>query len=427
MSSSPRRLLTALVALFLLVPAIPAGVATASEPAQRHPTAGWSAAWSAAHHHPVPGNDWDGPNWSVQGFSNQSVRQVVRVSAAGSLLRIRLSNRYGSQPLRLTGATVGRPTSGAAVQLGTLRPVTFDRRLSTTLAPGTEKTSDPVLLPVRALEALTVTLYFAGPTGPATFHQSGLTTTYRAPGDHRFDPHSAAFAGETSQSWYHLAGVDVAGSPRTRGTVVTFGDSQTDGYGSTPGADNRYPDQLAERLVAAGRPLAVVNAGISGNKLLADSPCYGERGVSRFRHDVLGQPGVRTAVVLIGINDIGAGGYPDFGCGASPVVTAGQLVNGHRALIQAARARGVTVIGVTMPPLKNATGYDTPDKEALRDELNRWIRTSGEYDAVVDLDRILADPADPDALRPAYDHGDHLHLNDTGATAAAVAVAAQIR
>ncbi|WP_444947294.1 GDSL-type esterase/lipase family protein [Micromonospora ureilytica] len=423
MSKSAGRILPVLTALLLLAPAVPANATTTG----RDGPVGWSTAWSAAHHHPVPGNDWDGPNWSVPGFADQSVRQVVRVSAAGSLIRIRLSNRYGSQPLRLTGATVGRPISGAAVRPGTLLPVTFERRLSTTVPAGTEATSDPVRLPVRALEALTVTLYFAGPTGPATFHQGGLTSTYRSTGDHRFDHRAAAFTGETSQSWYHLAGVDVAGSPRTRGTVVTFGDSQTDGYGSTPGADNRYPDQLAERLVATGRPLAVANAGISGNKLLADSPCYGEQGVTRFRRDALGLPGVRVAVVLIGINDIGGGGYPDFGCGASPVVTAAQLIDGHRALIRAARADRVAVVGVTMPPMKKAAGYDTAQNETLRDEVNRWIRGSGEYDAVVDLDRILADPTDPDALRPAYDHGDHLHLNDAGATVAAAAVAARIR
>ncbi|WP_433134437.1 SGNH/GDSL hydrolase family protein [Micromonospora sp. CA-240977] len=418
---STGRLLPVLTALVLLAPAAPANAATG-----RANPDNWSAAWSAAHHHPVPGNDWFGANWSVPGFADESVRQVVRVSAAGSLIRIRVSNRYGSQPLRLTGATVGRPDAGAAVRPGTLLPVTFDRRRSTTVAAGAETTSDPVLLPVRALEALTVTLYFAGATGPATYHQDGLTSTYRATGDHRFDHRAAAFAGETSQSWYHLTGVDVAGSPNTRGTVVTFGDSQTDGYGSTPGADNRYPDQLAEHLVAAGRPLAVANAGIGGNKLLTDSPCFGERGVDRFRRDALGQPGVRTAVVLIGINDISGGGYPDFGCGASPTITAAALVEGHRALIRAARAHRVTVIGATMPPMKGSAGY-TPEKEQVRDEVNHWIRTSGAYDAVVDLDRILADPADRDALRPAYDHGDFLHLNDAGASVAAAAVAARIR
>ncbi|MFC4019244.1 SGNH/GDSL hydrolase family protein [Micromonospora sp. GCM10011542] len=424
---SARRLLAPLVALAVLVPSIPASAATAARPVHPATTGGWSSAWAVAHHDPVPGNAWDGPNWSMDGFTNQSVRQVVRVSGAGSVLRIRLSNRYGTQPLRLTGATIGRSDAGAAVRPGSLRALTFDRRLSTTLPPGTETTSDPLPLPVRALDALTVTLYFAGASGPATFHQSGLTTTYRAHGDRRFDHRGAAFAGETSQSWYHLAGVDVAGSPHTRGTVVTFGDSQTDGYGSTPGADNRYPDELAERLVATRRPLAVVNAGISGNKLLADSPCYGERGVGRFHRDVLGQPGVRAAVVLLGVNDIGAGGYPDFGCGASPVVTATDLIAGHRALIRAARVRGITVIGATLPPIKNAQGYDSPEKEAVRDELNHWIRTGGEYDAVVDLDRVLADPTDPDALNPAYDHGDHLHLNDAGAARAAAAVAATIR
>ncbi|MGC4812719.1 GDSL-type esterase/lipase family protein [Micromonospora sp. DT228] len=420
---STGRLLPVLTALLLFASAAPANAASAG----RDQPATWSAAWSVAHHHPVPGNDWFGANWSVPGFANESVRQVVRVSAAGSLIRIRVSNRYGSQPLRLTGATVGRPDAGAAVRPGTLLPVTFDRQRSTTVPVGAETTSDPVLLPVRALEALTVTLYFADATGPATYHQDGLTSTYRATGDHRFDHRAAAFSGETSQSWYHLAGVDVAGSPPTRGTVVTFGDSLTDGYGSTPGADNRYPDQLAERLVATGRPLAVANAGIGGNKLLADSPCFGERGVTRFRHDVLGQPGVRSAVVLIGINDIGGGGFPDFGCGASPVVTAAQLIDGHRALIRAAHAHRITIIGATVPPIKNATGYDTPGNEAVRDEMNTWIRTSGAYDAVVDLDRILADPADTDALRPAYDHGDHLHLNDAGASVAAAAVAARIR
>ncbi|MEU8082262.1 SGNH/GDSL hydrolase family protein [Micromonospora sp. NPDC049101] len=422
MSTSNRCILPVLTALCLLAPAAPASAATTD----RDAPGAWSAAWSAAHHHPVPGSDWFGTNWSMTGFADESVRQVVRVSAAGSQIRIRVSNRYGSQPLRLTGATVGRPDTGAAVRPGTLLPVTFDRRRSATVPAGTEATSDPVFLPVRALDAVTVTLYFAGATGPATYHQDGLTSTYRATGDHRFDHRAAAFSGETSQSWYHLTGVDVTGSPRTRGTVVTFGDSHTDGYGSTPGADNRYPDQLAERLVAAGRPLAVANAGIGGNKLLADSTCFGERGVSRFRHDVLAQPGVRSAVVLVGINDIVGGGYPDFGCGASPVVTAAALIDGHRALIRAARVHRVTVVGATMPPMKGSAGY-TGEREEVRDEVNRWIRTSGEYDAVVDLDRILADPSDRDALRPAYAHVDFLHLNDAGATVAAAAVATQIR
>jgi lysophospholipase L1-like esterase len=270
---------------------------------------------------------------------------------------------------------------------------------------------------------LSVTLYFAEPTGPATFHEGALTTTYRATGNRRFDYGTAAFAGETSHSWYYLTGVDVAGGSRgSKGTVVAFGDSITDGYGSTHDATNRYPDELAERLVAAGTQLGVVNAGINGNKLLADSPCYGEQGLVRFQRDVLEQPGVRTAIVLLGLNDIGAGGFPDFGCGASPVVTAAQVIEAHRALIRAAHVHGVTIIGATLTPMKGAYGYDTPENETARDAVNQWIRISGEYDAVVDLDRALADPADPDALLPAYDFGDHLHPNDAGTKAIAAAI-----
>jgi lysophospholipase L1-like esterase len=423
-SSRLRVLITGVAAIAVVTPALPAGSAAAADSHAREGAGqGWFGAWTSAQHHPIPGNQWDGPNWSVDGFANQSVRQVVRISAGGSYVRIRLSNRYGTKPLRVAGATIAKTGPGAAIQPGTPRPLTFGHRLSATIRPGAEATSDAALLSVSALESLSLTLYFAEPTGPATFHEGALTTTYRATGDRRFDPGTAAFAGETSHSWYYLTGVDVSGGPRrAKDTVVAFGDSITDGYGSTPDANNRYPDELAERLVAAGRPVGVVNAGINGNKLLANSPCYGEKGVSRFHRDVLGQPGVRTAIVLEGLNDIGAGGFPDFGCGTSPVLTAAQVIEAHRALIRTAHVHGVTIIGATLTPMKGAYGYDTPEKEAVRDAVNQWIRTSGEYDAVVDLDQALADPADPDALLPAYDFGDHLHPNDAGTKAIAAAI-----
>jgi lysophospholipase L1-like esterase len=204
--------------------------------------------------------------------------------------------------------------------------------------------------------------------------------------------------------------------------VVAFGASVTDGINSTPGADNRYPDELAERLVAAGTPMGVLNAGISGNMLLTDSPCYaGDKGVARFSRDVLDQPGVRTAIVMEGLNDIGLGGK-DTGCGTPAVVTAAQLIEGHRALIHAAHARNTRIIGATLTPFKGNPWLYDEHNEAVRDALNDWIRHSGEYDAVVDPDRALADPADRDALLPAYDSGDHLHPNDTGMKAIAAAI-----
>jgi lysophospholipase L1-like esterase len=200
--------------------------------------------------------------------------------------------------------------------------------------------------------------------------------------------------------------------------VVAFGDSITDGSLSTPDANNRYPDELAERLVAAGRPTGILNAGIGGNRLLSDAPGFGERGVARFQRDVLSQPRVRTTIVLEGINDIGMGEA------AGTPVTAEQLIAGHRALARAARAAGVTVIGATITPTKGCPypGYSTERGEAVRDAVNHWIRTSGEYDAVADFDRALADPADPDRMRGEYDGGDGLHPNDAGMRAMAEAV-----
>ncbi|SCF35649.1 SGNH/GDSL hydrolase family protein [Micromonospora mirobrigensis] len=424
---SPRRLLalgTALaVALLAPAEAVTASPTTAHRSAQvgvSDPDR-WRSAWAASPHHPFPG--FGAPNWSVTGFADQSLRQVVRVGVGGSRVRIRLSNRFGDRPLRVAGATVGHATRGPAVRRGSLRPLTFGGSTSAVVPAGAELASDPAPLPTRALDPLAVTLFFAGATGPATGHENATATTYRAAGDQRFADRTDVFT-DTSRSWYFLTGVDTAGRPgREHRVVVAFGDSITDGYGTTVDADNRYPDQLAELLRTGPRPASVVNAGINGNKLLADSTCFGEAGVSRFGRDALGQPGVDSVIILAGINDIGGGGFPDFGCGASPVVTAAQVIDGHRRLIRAAHARGVRVVGATTLPVKGAFGYDTPANEAVRDAVNAWIRHGGEYDAVADLDRALADPADRNALRPAYDSGDHLHPNDAGAAAIAAVVA----
>ncbi|MFB6893731.1 SGNH/GDSL hydrolase family protein [Kitasatospora sp. NPDC056327] len=416
--------LTALLVLLAGALAAPAS-ATGREQREDRGTAGsWTGAWGSALVRPVAPQPWSWPNWAWDGFTDQSLRQVVRSGAEGSRLRIRLSNQYGHGPLRLTRATVARAGEGAAVLPGTVRELRFSGRTDAVVPAGHDLLSDALRLPVRPLERLAVTLYFAAATGPVGFHEDGLTTAYRAAGDRTGDTAGDAFAGATSESHYLLAGVEVRGAA-TEGGVVAFGDSLTDGWGSTPGTDRRYPDRLAERLLADGRRLAVVNAGISGNRLLTDSPCYGDRALDRFRRDVLDRPGVRTAVVLIGINDIGGGGLADQGCGSSPAVTAEQVVEGHRALIRAAHRRGLTVIGATLTPFRGYTTYYSPQKERVRDAVNRWIRTSGAYDAVADLDRVLADPrpGHRDELAAAYDSGDGLHPNDAGTAAMAEAIA----
>ena len=381
----------------------------------------WAGTWSSAAQAPT---DTFGPTWSLDGFNNQTVRQVVRISAGGSAVRIRLSNVYGSAPLRVSGATIAESDAGASVRPGTLRPLTFHHDRGAVVPAGQEVVSDPAALPVRPLDRLTVSLYFAGATGPATFHANAQSTSYRAAGDQRFARDGSTFT-ETTTSYYYLAGVEVPTVPR-RNTVVAFGDSVTEGALSTLDANNRYPDELAERLRATGRRLAVQNEGISGNRVLRDSPCFGESALNRFQRDVLDRPGVRTVIISEALNDIfDIPGIP-FGnnCNApNPNLTAEQLIEGHRTLIQAAHAHGIRVIGGTVTPFKgNIYGVFTDQGEAVRDALNHWILTGGEYDAVVDFAAAVSDPADPDTLRADFDSFDKVHPNDAGYHAMAAAI-----
>ncbi|MFJ6673417.1 SGNH/GDSL hydrolase family protein [Actinosynnema sp. NPDC091369] len=400
-----RRLATTLVAALgiALVPGVAAGSPL-----------GWNATWTASPH---AATEFLGPNWGVAGFDNHTVRQVVRISDGGAAVRIRLSNAYGTSPLVVTGATVAQTAQGATVRPNSVRHLSFHGHRSVTVPVGGEVVGDLAPLPVAAMSQVTVTLYLAGRTGPATGHAFASATTWRASGDHRADVAADAFT-ETSQSWYYLNGVEVVDLLPRREVVVAFGDSITDGVASTVDADNRYPDELAERL---GGRRGVVNAGIGGNRVLNDSACFGEKATTRFERDALSRPDVRTVILLEGINDIGFSRFPMECTTPNQEVTADQLIAGYRELIGQARARGVRIVGATLLPFKGA-GYYTEAGEAVRDEVNAWIRTSGEFDAVVDFDRAMADPADPDALRPAYDSGDRLHPNDAGYRAMAEAV-----
>ncbi|MFG3349122.1 SGNH/GDSL hydrolase family protein [Streptomyces sp. NPDC048018] len=419
-TSTLRRAGIALLATLTLA-TVPATAATAdSAPAAGAATAAgtWHGAWAASPQAPTAPF---GPNWAPEGFADQTVRQIVRVTAGGTRARVELTNRYGTTPLRVTGATVARTAGGGAVVPGSVRALTFGGRGAVTVPAGGTLLSDGVPFRTAALESVTVTLYLAAPTGPATFHHMASATSYRAAGDHRADASGAAFT-ETSGSWYYLSGVEVSGGPRTarRDGIVAFGDSITDGVGSTADADNRYPDELAERLAATGRPRAVLNHGIGGNQVTNDTTWAGEAGVVRFRKDVLTEKGVGTVILLEGINDIGGSG-PAFPGGPTPEVSVNRLVEGHRSLIRQAHAHGLKVVGATLTPIKGSF-YDTPENEAKREAFNAWVRTSGAYDAVVDLDRAVADPADPDRILPAYDSGDHLHPGDAGYRAMAEAL-----
>ncbi|WP_280339056.1 SGNH/GDSL hydrolase family protein [Nocardia neocaledoniensis] len=398
--------------------AITATVATAAcGDTSAAPGAEPGVAWSVPMQQPSEGFE---PNWSREGFAEHTLRQVVRVTTGGDSARITLSNRYGREELRIAAATIGRTESGADVHADSLRPLRFHGSDTAGIAPGADLTSDPVELRLAPFESATITLYLREPSGPATFHAQGYATSYRASGNHVDDAAGAAFT-DSTHSWYFLSSVEMTGRSVPDGAIVAFGDSITDGFGSDNDGNNRYPDALADRLAAAGTPRAVLNAGIGGNTLLSDSPWYGESATRRFDRDVLAHDGVRTVVLLGGLNDIGFSEVDLPTYKPNPVVSVEQLIGAYRDLIARAHRAGITVVGGTLLPMKGAEYY-TPTSAAKLRALNEWIRTSGEFDAVADFSAAVADPADPDRLNPAFDSGDHKHPNAAGYRAMAAAV-----
>jgi lysophospholipase L1-like esterase len=339
----------------------------------------------------------------------RTVRNLVRATTAGSEVRVGLSNVFGTKPVTFQSVQVGVSAGGAALVPGSSAQVTFSGARSVTVPPGSRVLSDPVDVAVAARSTLAVSVLAAGDPGAVTGHRVAQITSYVSePGDATTDVTGAAYTGTTA-SWFWVDSL-VVDAP-AEGTVVALGDSITDGNGSTPGTDSRWPDQLAARLATTpGAPgLAVANQGISGNRLLADGT--GTSALARFDRDVLAVPGVRTVVVLEGINDIGSG----------LVTSTDELVAGYRQMIARAHAADVCVVLGTLTPFEGAR-YWTPEREALREQVNAWIRTSGEADAVVDFDAAVRDPSAPQRLLPAYDPGDHLHPNDAGYRAMAAAV-----
>jgi lysophospholipase L1-like esterase len=275
---------------------------------------------------------------------------------------------------------------------------------------------------VAPLQDLAVSVYLPGQTGAATVHSDAQQVNWVSQtGDHAADAGAGAFTTPT-QSWYYVSDV-IVGSSRVSGTVVAFGDSITDGFRSTVGANARWPNDLARRLNALrGRTLSVADEGISGNRVLNDALCCGVNAEARFERDSLDQPGVRDIIVLEGINDIGFGTLPP-----NPVtdpatdVSAAQVIAGYQQLIAQAHARGLKIFGGTLLPFKDSFYY-TAAGEAKREAVNAWIRTSGAFDGVIDFDKLMGDPADSLTLNPAWDCGDHLHPNDAGYQAMASAI-----
>ncbi|ARF54044.1 SGNH/GDSL hydrolase family protein [Streptomyces gilvosporeus] len=359
---------------------------------------------------------------SVAGFTHRTLRLVVHLSVGGDLVRLRLSNLYGTRPLDLGAVTVARRARGAATEPGTGRRVTFAGRRSATVPVGAELVSDPVRLSVHADRDLVVSIHLPTATGPTTWHAGAKQTSYLSHrGDHTADQSGSAFT-RRLLSWYFLEGVDVATTTADR-TVVAFGDSLTEGGHIPYDVNQRWPDVLARRLAGArrGRGLSVVNAGIGGNRLLSDVGTgadgrihLGVNGEARFARDVLRQTAVSDVIVLLGTNDLGSRA----GVHRHHRVTSGQVIAGLAALANRAQAAGVALHAGTIIP----NALLTRAGERMRMQVNHWIRTTRTFDGMVDFDAAVRDPAAPRRLRPRYNSGDGVHPNPAGMHAMAQAV-----
>lgn len=393
--------MSAKVGLASLVLALVVSGSSVAEPSVHGPE--WIGTWQAAPASAQAGTDL--------GHPNKTIRNVVHTSIGGTAARVRLSNAFGTAPVLLSHVTVALSTGNAAVVPGNVREVTFGGVTSVTVPVGAEVLSDAVSLTVPPDADLAVTVYTPSESGPATYHPQAYRENYFAVGDHAADETGTPFSAATT-SFHYVSGVEVRSS-RARGAVVAFGDSITDGAWSTRGANLRWPDQLFDRLMK--RPAAlrfgVLNAGISANRLASQgtSATAGPNALARLDRDALSRAGVRTVVVMEGINDI-----------QNSVPTA-QLIMGLQQVVSRGHAAGVRVVVGTIAPWKGWRTY-SPEREEIRLAVNSYIRSAGIFDAVVDFDEALRDPADPGQLRPAFDSGDHLHPNDAGYRAMAAAV-----
>ncbi|MPV60348.1 GDSL family lipase [Burkholderia sp. HI2761] len=380
---------------------------------------GWVAAWATALQ-PIPDLAAPPPLYRAPDVAGRTVRQIVYPTVSGRAARIRVSNAYGRAPLVVEAASLARAGEGAALG-GAAVPVRFGGKASVTLAPGQELESDRVAIDVTAAQPYAINLQMGPNQRMTVWHRVSNQFNYvSAPGEHVSDPGAAAFRTRFTQyAWVTELAVETGSA---HASVAAIGDSITDGLRSSVNRNRRWPDALARRLAASGADsIGVVNLGISGNRLLSDSACYGTSLASRFERDALSRSGVKAAIVLIGINDINFAAMPPrtgLDCDHPHTqVTAASLIDGYRRLIEAAHRQGVKVFGATLTPAALPAG-----REAIRLEVNRWIRGGGGFDGVVDFDAVLRDQARPSVLQRRYDSGDGIHPSDAGYAAMADAV-----
>lgn len=374
----------------------------------------WIETWTASPQ-PVWDADFFVPVKVPRALRDQTVRQIAPASIGGKRVRVVLSNEYGSKPLVIGAAHIALAGSGSGIVAGSDRALSFDGHPSVTIPPGAPVISDPVDLSVPPLTNVAVSLFLPEQTPLSTFHWEGVETAYISP-EGNFTGDADMKTDSTIKARLFLSGIMVDAPPNAR-AIVTFGDSITDGANSTPDANHRWPDILARRLVdAGGPPIAVLNEGISGARVLSDR--MGVNALARFDRDVLSHPRADTVILMMGINDIG---WPDSVLAPHEIApSADSIIDGYKQLIERAHMHGMRIIGATLTPFEDTfkgtplEGYYNVDKEKKRQAVNEWIRTSGAFDGVIDFDAATRDPKRPAHILSAYDSGDHLHPQDDG-------------
>ena len=409
MTATPIRSVCAVLLFFAIsAPALPAS----------HRSEAWVSSWAAAQQMAEQNNT--APAELLRGGT---LRQIVHLSVGGSMMRLRVSNAFGTSPLHIVSVHVAHPVSPAASRIEPTSDVavTFGERTDVLIPAGAEYTSDPVNYRAASLSDLAITMQIEASPERQTGHPGSRATSYLAAAV----PVSAAEMPATTQlmdHWYFLSGVDVAAGSDAA-AVVALGDSITDGHGATTNGNDRWPDILATRLQHAARTqaVAVLNAGIGGNRLLLDGA--GPNALARFDRDVLAQNGVRYLIVLEGINDIGNLTRLTPATDAQHAQLVHELIGAYQQIILRAHAHGIKVTGATITPFVGTEFYH-PDaaNESDRTSVNAWIRAPGHFDAVVDFDKVIADPTHPDRMRADYDCGDHLHPSPAGYRAMADAI-----
>ncbi len=354
-------------------------------------------------------------------FSNQTLREIVHTTIGGSALRLRLSNTFGSRAIHFNTIFIGLQEEGATVVRGSNHEVTFGGNRSIAIPEGAEVLSDPVSFPIGPEQNLAISMFTEGEIAVATAHGSAFQTNYvSGPGNFASEDGGRSLAetagSKTTGSWYFLSAVEVLAPTTVKGAVVALGDSITDGASTRSDKNERWTDVLALRLLAAHTEIAVLNAGIGGNRVLTSSPCWGQNALARLPRDVLSQVGIVAVILFEGTNDIGQPDTPGAAtnpCLTQTQVTADEIIAGYKQIIARTRAQGLKIIGATILPYQGFGGW-TPAGEKKRAAVNQWVRSSGAFDGVIDFDAALRDPAVPSRLAPQFDSGDHLHPGPVG-------------